>query len=171
MRPLPAFRLVGSSLVAALGLAAASGCGTSASMAPEAEPYAAAAVQDAEALGPYLRASGLEVTEVYLVPDVADARIEKAYIYDFGVEGRCRIDVYYTPEAAQQFGPRNQNERQRDLRGPIQTDLLRGRAPSGKPTAASVPTFTFERNVVACSRQGAVWKAFRSLEDYARDRS
>ena len=145
------------------------GCGASAPMMePEAAPIAPAAVEDVDGLVPYLEAYGISVVQVYLDSSPTDALLEKRYVLDLGVQGRCSIEAFYSEQAAQQFGNRSANE-VRDLRGPISTNLLRNPAPRGRPGVPNNPTFPYGRFVATCQQDATVRRAFRALELYARD--
>ena len=150
-------------LVAAL---AASGCYSSGTMVPQAEPLAADAVEDARRLVPYLTASGLEVVGYESELDYADPRIVRQTSLDFGAMGACLVQTYQTAELAEHLGPRSINETP-DLRAPTSVNLLRnpggGRAGRGEFN----PTFLFGRQVALCRADAPVRRAFQALQDYA----
>ena len=177
--PPPSPALSRAVLLAALLLPVVSGC-ASTSMVPEAEPYAAAAVDSVEALDRYLEASGLTVVESRYAPTTLHPAVEESLVYDLGADGACAVCVFRTAEGARHFGPRGSREGHRDLSAFSYSsfpDTGEGGNRAGDPRLAapfhllSGQTFVYGRHLASCTTRGAAWRAFQSLTHYARARA
>lgn len=147
-----------------LALACAlAGCSSSASMVPEAEPLAPAAVESADGLAEYLEASGLDLLFVETRPDLIRPRVTQSTLIEFALGGACEVLTYETTEDAEEIGPRS---------GGGETYTRRTRSIMGgdfvSVRSRYKPTYRFGPLVAACSGEDPlVDRALRSLEQFA----